>query len=134
MQPFIAWSSSVSVFVIERTAIIHSLKCTVPFSLVVALPSLLAICCHSLSLFVLLIVICCHLLYHSLLPVAIGCPSLSLDVPLVCLFINDHLYQFIFITNIPKTHFFLLCTGYNRTTKIGATYWSKSCVVYIIQQ
>ena len=148
MQPSIPWSNSGSVFVIERTAIIHSLKCTVPFSLVVALPSLLAICCHSLSLFVLLIVtlyhllhhslllvvICCHLLYHSLLPVAIGCPSLSLDVPLVCLFINDHLYQFIFITNIPKTHFFLLCTGYNRTTKIGATYWSKSCVVYIIQQ
>ena len=41
--------------------------------------SLIAICCHSLPFVVPLVVICCHSLYHSL----------SLDVPLVCLFIND---------------------------------------------
>ena len=46
-------------------------------------------CCHSLSL----IAICCHSL-HYLLPLfvtccATRCHSLSLDAPLVCLFIND---------------------------------------------
>ena len=71
MQPSIPQSSSV--FVIERTAIIHPLKCTVPFSLFVPLLSLIAICCHSLhyslSLVAPLVVTCCH--------------SLSLVVPLV---------------------------------------------------
>ena len=62
MQPSIPWSSSVSVFVIERTAIIHSLKCTVPFSLVVPLLSLAVTHCYLLSLVVTL----CHLLHHSL--------------------------------------------------------------------
>ena len=85
----------------ESTAIIHFLKSTVPFSFVVPMISLIAICCHSchslyyslsffepccttrchsLSLVVPLVVIRCHLLYHSL----------SLVVTLVCLFINDH--------------------------------------------
>ena len=45
--------------------------------------------CHSLSF----VVTRCHSLYHSMslvvLLAAIRCPSLSLDVPLVCLFIND---------------------------------------------
>ena len=45
--------------------------------------------CHSLSF----VVTRCHSLYHSLLLVVIHCHSLyhllSLDVPLVCLFIND---------------------------------------------
>ena len=53
---------------------------------------------HSLSLIVLLVVThCttrCHSLYHSLLFVVTRCHllyhSFSLDVPLVCLFINDH--------------------------------------------
>ena len=132
MQPSIPWSSSVSVFVIERTAIIHSLKCTVPFSLVVPLLSLAVTHCyllslvvtrcitrchslslvaplvvtrchslslvvirchslyHSLSLVVPLVVIRCHSMYHSLSLVVICCHSLSLDVPLICLFMNDH--------------------------------------------
>ena len=55
--------------------------------------SLIAICCHSLSLVVLLLVTLCHLLHHSLSFVVTRCTtrchSLSLDVPLVCLFIND---------------------------------------------
>ena len=88
-------------------AIIHSLKCTVPLSLIVTrCHSLLFVVtrCHSLyyslSLFV-------HLLHHSLsfvvtrctthchlLPFVFTrcttrCHSLSFDVPLVCLFKND---------------------------------------------
>ena len=158
MQPSIPWSSSVSVFVIERMAIIHSLKCTVMFLFVVLLLSLavthchlfsslslvvphvvtlydslyhslsfvIARChslslvithchslsffvtrfttrchslslivplaftrCHSLSLAVPLVVTCCH----SLSLVVICCPSLLLDVPLVCLFINDQFHK-----------------------------------------
>ena len=111
MQPSIPWSSSVSVFVIERTAIIHSLKCTVPFSLVVPLLSLavthcyllshiVARCitrCHSLSLVAPLVVTRCHslslvvirchslyrLLYHSLSLVVICCHSLYHSLSLV---------------------------------------------------
>ena len=71
MQPFIPWSSSVSVFVIEMMAIIHSLKCTVPFSFAVPLPSLGVTNCHSLSLGVTL----CHSLYHSLSFVVIFCTT-----------------------------------------------------------
>ena len=80
--------------------------------------SLIAICFHSLSLVVLLVTTLYHLLLHSLSPVVIGCDllsytvtrcttrchalllivtryhslyhSLSLDVPLVCLFVNDN--------------------------------------------
>ena len=86
MQPSIPWNSSVSVFVIERTAFIHSLKCNVPFSLIVPLLSLIAICFHSLSLVVLLLVTLCYLFYHSLSLIVIRYHSLSLDVPFVCLF------------------------------------------------
>ena len=90
-------------------AIIHSLKCTVPFSFAVPLLSLavthyqflslFVTRCHSLSLFVTrcttrchslsLIVIRCHLLSfvvtccHSLSLFVIRCHSLSLVVPLV---------------------------------------------------
>ena len=66
------------------------------------------ILCHSLSLFVIychllsLVAIRCHSLYHSLLLVVIRCHSLyhwlSLDVPLVCLFINDHYIWLPFFT------------------------------------
>ena len=111
MQPSIPWSSSVSVFVIERTAIIHSLKCTVPFSLVVPLLSLAVTHCYLFSLFVTrcitpchslslvaplvvtrchslsLVVIRCHslyrLLYHSLSLVVICCHSLYHSLSLV---------------------------------------------------
>ena len=65
--------------------------------------SLVVFCCHLLSLNLSLVVILCHSLsriglpcnssYHSfsfIVPlVVIRCRSLSLDVPLVCLFIND---------------------------------------------
>ena len=122
-------------------AIIHSLKCTVPFSFVVPLLSLAVTHCHllslvvtrcitrchslslvvplvvtrchslsfvvplvvirchslyhSLSLVVPFVVILCHSLYHSLSLVAIRCLSLSLDVQLVCLFINDRVSSWI---------------------------------------
>ena len=85
MQPSISWSSSVSVFVIEKTAIIHSLKCTVPFSLVVPLLSLAVSHCYLLSLVATHCITPCH----SLSLVFIRCHWLSLDVPLTCLFIND---------------------------------------------
>ena len=52
MQPSILWSSSVSFFVTEMMAIIHSLKCTVPLSFALPLPSIAVAHCHSLSLFV----------------------------------------------------------------------------------
>ena len=86
MQPSIPCSSSVSLFVIEMMAIIHSLKCTVPFSFAVLLLSLAVTNFHSLSHFVThfhplslvvqlavtrcnsvsLVVIRFHSLYHSL--------------------------------------------------------------------
>ena len=51
--------------------------------------------CHSLyysfSLVVPIVVTRCHLLYHF---VVTRCLSLSLDVPLVCVFINDRLFWF----------------------------------------
>ena len=79
-------------------AIIHSLKCTVPFSFVVPLLSLSLTHCHLLSLVVSLAVTRCSTHCHSMsLVVSLAvtrcttrCHSLSLDVPLVCLFINDH--------------------------------------------
>ena len=83
MQPSIPWSSSVSVFVIERTAIIHSLKCTVPFSLVVPLLSLAVTHCYLLSLVVTRCITRCHSL-SLVAPLAVTrCHSLSLVVPLV---------------------------------------------------
>ena len=50
---------------------------------------------HSLSLVVPLVVIRCHSLYHSLSLVVTRCHSLSLDVPFVCLFINDWLFTYL---------------------------------------
>ena len=91
-------------------AVIHSLKCTVPFSFALPLLSLavtalalIAIRCHFLSIVVPLVVTSCHLLSlivplvftrcttrcHSLSIVFIHCHLLSLDVPLVCLLIKD---------------------------------------------
>ena len=103
MQISIPWSSSVFVFVIERMAIIYSLKCAVPFSFVVPLLSLavtyfhllslVATCCithcHSISLVVPLVITRCHSLSLAVPQVFTCYHSLSLDVPLVCLFIND---------------------------------------------
>ena len=94
MQPSIPWSSSVFVFVIESTAIIHSLKWTVPLSFVVPLLSLAVTHCHLLSLVVTrcithchflslvvpLVVFRCHSLYHSLSFVVTRCHSLSFVV------------------------------------------------------
>ena len=91
-------------------AVIHSLKCTLPFSFAVPLLSLavtavalIAIRCHFLSIVVPLVVTSCHSLSlivplvvtrcttrcHSLSIVFIHCHLLSLDVPLVCLLIKD---------------------------------------------
>ena len=80
MQPSIPWSSSVSVFVIERTAIIHSLKCTVPFSLVVPLLSLAVTHCYLLSLVVTRCITRCHALSLVAPLVVIPCHSLSFVV------------------------------------------------------
>ena len=113
MQPSIPWSSSVSVFVIERMAIIHSLKWTVPFSFVVPLLSLaITHChlqslvvtrfitrCHSLSFFVPLVVTRCHSLLLVVPLVLTRCHWLSLDVPLTCLFINDLSFHYEFDAN-----------------------------------
>ena len=118
MQLFIPWSSSVSVFVIQRTAIIHSLKCTVPFSLVLPLLSIAvtAIFYHSLSLVVLLAVTLCHLLhqklsfvvtrchslYYLLSIVVTRCHSLSIVVPLV--FIRCHSLSFVLTRCVTRCH------------------------------
>ena len=86
-----------SVFVIERMAIIHSLKCIVPFSFVIPLLPLalthyhllslvVTRCiarCHSLSFVVPLVVTRCHSLSLVLPLFFTGCHSLSLVVPLV---------------------------------------------------
>ena len=48
---------------------------------------------HSLSLAVIRCTTHCHSLYHSLSLVVTRCYLLSLDVPLVCLFINDRKHQ-----------------------------------------
>ena len=118
MQLSIPWSSNVSVFVIEKMAIIHSLKYTVTCSFVVPLLSLtvthchllslvvtrcttrchpsspVVIRCHSLSLVVPIFVACCYSLYLVVPLIVTRCHSLSLDVPLVCLFINYQVWRF----------------------------------------
>ena len=78
------WNSSVSVFVIERMAIIHSLKCTVPFSFVVPILSLSVTHCHLLSLVATRCTTRCHSL-SLVVPLAVTryttfCHSLSLAV------------------------------------------------------
>ena len=124
MQPSIPWSSTVSVFFIERTAIIHSLKCTVPLSFAVPLLALAVTHCHSLplvvtlchllhhslSLIVLLVVTVYHLLHHSLSLIVIRCHSLSLEVPLFCLFINDRFaFKIIYSFFVIKERFLKIC-------------------------
>ena len=47
---------------------------------------------HSLSLVVTCCITRCHSLYHSMSFVVTRCHSMSLDVPLVCLFINDNYF------------------------------------------
>ena len=61
-MPSIPWSN-VSVFVMERIAIIHSLKYTVQFLLVIPL---FVTRCHSFSFGVTRFTTRCHSLYHSL--------------------------------------------------------------------
>ena len=68
--------ASISDFVTERMAVIHSLKCTLPFSFVLPLASC---CCQSLSF----VVTCCHLLSLLVTRSTILGHSLSFVVPLV---------------------------------------------------
>ena len=98
-------------------AIIHSLKCTVPFSFAVPLLSLAVTHYYSLSLFVThfhslslvvplvvtrfhslsLAVIRCHLLYHSLSLVVISCHSFHHSFSLVvilCHLLYTHCHSF----------------------------------------
>ena len=94
-------------------AIIHSLKCTVPFSFAVSLLSLTITHCHLLSLSVTschslsLVVTRCHSLSLVVPLVFIRYHSLSLDVPPVCLFINDQYCMIEF--NVKKNKIFAGC-------------------------
>ena len=113
---YILWSN-VSVFAIERMVVIHYLKCTVPFSFAVSLAatrchswSFVVIRCYLSSLFsfvVPLAAIYCYSLLFVALRCNTRCHSLSLDVPLVCFFINDR-------NNFPFLRFFCF---YIRKTK-----------------
>ena len=118
MQPSIPWSSSVSVFLIERTAIIHSLKCTVPFSFTVPLLSLAVTRCKSLPLVVTL----CHLLHYSLSLVVIRCHSFSFVITrchsLSLVVIRCHSLRLLVVT-------FITCF----TTRCHSSYHSLSLVV-----
>ena len=70
--------------------------------------SLAVIQCHSLSLGIPLVVICCTTRCHSLSLVAalavIRCNLLSLDVSLVCLFMNNNLQSR--VEGIQKNHIY----------------------------
>ena len=78
--------------------------------------------CHSLSLVVPLVIIRCHSLYHSLslvVPlVVIRCHSLPLDVPLVCLFINDLLIKTYCVNVVVDIETIYLNKGYLFQNKI----------------
>ena len=80
----------------EYIVVIHCIFCFIlkPKSLSFTCSHLLSfvfVCCHSLSFVKSLNAIRCH----SLPSVVTHYHSLSLNVPLVCLFINDCLYEFI---------------------------------------
>ena len=75
----------------------HSLSLTVPL-----LVSPVVTCCHALYHSLSFAVTCCHSLYHSLSLVVARCHSLSLDVPLVCFFIN---YLVLIGLNTEKLYF-----------------------------
>ena len=102
MQLSIPWSSSVLLFVIEVMVIVHSLKCTVPFSFAVPLNSLAVTHCHSLSLVVNL----CYSLYHSLSLFVIVCHSLCHSLSLVVILCHS-MYTFYkrstVIARLPRT-------------------------------
>ena len=109
MQPSIPWCSSVSFLVIESTAIIHSLKCIVPFSFVVPLLSLAITHYHLLSLIVTRCITRCHslsLVVHSLSLVVVCSHSLSLVVPLVvtCCTTRCHWLSFVIFRCTTRCH------------------------------
>ena len=52
--------------------------------------------CHSLYHSMSFVVIRCHLLYHMFSFVVTCCHWMSLNVPLVCLFINNHYFVYIY--------------------------------------
>ena len=72
-------SLAVPLVVTRCDSLYHSLSFTVPLNVTR---------CHLLSFNVTR----CHSLYHLLSFVVTLCHSMSLDVPLVCLFINDHYF------------------------------------------
>ena len=144
MQPSIPWSSSVSVFVIERMIIIHSLKCTVPFSFVVSLLSLDVTHCHLLSLVITccvtycqslsLVVTCCTTRCHSLSLVVTCCHSLSLVAPLVVTRFTTRCHSLsFFVTRCPtRCHsfsFVVICC----TTRLSFYKWSFLSVWFDFQ-
>ena len=112
MQSSIPWSSSVSLFVIEIMAIIHSVKYIVPFSFAVPLLtlavthcrflSLFVIRCHSLSLIVPLVVIRCHSLYHSLSLIVIRCHLLYHSMSFVVTCCHSMYHSSVFLWTISR--------------------------------
>ena len=114
-------------------AIIHFLKCSVPFSLVVPLLyflSLIAICCHSLSLVVLLVVTLSHLLHHSLSLVVIRChllnQSLSLVVSLVVTRCATRCHSLSFVVTRCTTH----CHSLSLVVPLAVTRCTTSLFFY----
>ena len=84
---------------VAAVVVIHYHSLYLSLSLVIIpchLLSFVIIRCHWLSL----IINCCHSLYHSLSLILICCHSMSFDVPLVYLFINDHLQAAGFVIHI----------------------------------
>ena len=112
MQPSIPWSSSVSLFVIEMMAIVHSLKCTVPFSFAVPLLSLAVTHCqllslfvthfHSLSLVVPLVVTRCHSLPFIVTRCTTRCHSLSFVITRRTTRCHSMYYSSVFLQTITK--------------------------------
>ena len=95
----------------------HSVSLVVPL---VVIPchslSLFVIRCHSLSFVVTRCTTRCHSLHHSLVIrchslsfVVMHCHSLSLHVPLVCLFINDRLFCLQMMLKIGNKHGWVIC-------------------------
>ena len=134
MQPSIPWSSSVYVFVIESTTIIHSLKCAVPCPFVVPLLSHVVTHCHLLSLVVTRCITRCHFVTccttrcHSLSFVftcSTRCHSLSLVVPLVVTCCTTRCHSLSFV--VKRREVSALVKFYNTAVRLLEHSQGKEC-------
>ena len=133
MQLSISWSSSVSIFVTERMAIIHSLNCTVPFSFAVPLLSLAVTHCHLLSLVVSVVVTLYNSLYrslsfaitryHSLSLVVIHCHSLYHSLSFVVTHCTTHCHSLSFIVPCCHSMYHLSVFFYERSRKVSLLFF-----------